>query len=154
MIARRTLFLAAPGLGLLLTRCGPAPPPPAVVEVHIKAGKDQNPDQGGTPVAVAVRLYSLNARGKFSGADIFALTERERATLAEEGAGSEETVMRPGENRTITLSPKSGVRFLGVAVLFRDIDRAIWRAVAPVAASGLTKLTLTITGNTAKLAPA
>ena len=152
MIARRT-FLATPGLALLLTRCGPAPPPPAVVEVHIKAGKDQNPDQSGTPVAVAVRLYSLNAPRKFSSADVFALTERERATLAEEGAGSEEAVLRPGENRTVTLSPKAGVRFLGVAVLFRDIDHATWRAVAPVAASGLTKLSLTISGNTAKLVP-
>lgn len=153
MIARRRL-LAIPGLGLLLTRCGPAPPPPAVVEVHIKAGKDQNPDAGGTPVAVAVRLYSLNAPGKFSAADVFALTERERATLGEEGAGSEEIVVRPGDDRTVTLSPKSGVRFLGVAVLFRDIDRATWRAVAPVKASGLTKLTLMIGANTAKLGPA
>ena len=46
MIARRML-LAGPGLALLLTRCGPAPPPPAVVDILIKAGKDQNPDASG-----------------------------------------------------------------------------------------------------------
>lgn len=153
MIARRML-LAGPGLALLLTRCGPAPPPPAVVDILIKAGKDQNPDASGAPVAVAVRLYSLNAAGRFSAADVFALLDRERATLAEEGAGSEEVVVRPGENRTMTLSPKTGVRFLGVAVLFREIDGAAWRAVAPVAASGPTKLVLTISGNKAKLVPA
>lgn len=153
MIARRML-LAAPALSWLLTRCGPAPPPPAVVDLHIKAGKDQNPDASGTPVAVAVRLYSLNAAGKFNAADAYALMDREKATLGEEGAGSEEVLVRPGENKSLTLSPKAGVRFLGVAVLFREIDHATWRAIAPVAASGPTKLRLTIDGTTAKLAPA
>ncbi len=152
MIARRQL-LAASAMSALLTRCGPAPPP-AVVEVTIKGGADQNPDPAGTPVAVAVRLYSLNAPGKFAAADAYALMDREKATLGEDGAGSEEVVVRPGETKTVTLSPKAGVRFLGVAVLFRDIDHAAWRARAPIAPSGLTKLVLSIAGTTAKLGKA
>lgn len=153
MIARRAL-LGAPAVSLLLAQCGPAPPPPAVVEVQIKSGKDQNPDTSGAPVAVAVRLYALNASGRFSGADVYALMERERATLGEESNGSEEAIIRPGENRKVTLNPKTGTRFLGVAVLFRDIDRATWRQLAPVFASGLTEFVLTINGATTKLEPA
>lgn len=150
MIDRRH-FLAAPAIALLAS-CG-GPPPPAVVELRLKAGADQNPDSTGRPVAVATRLYLLNAAGRFQGADIFALTERERATLGEDNAGMEEVVLRPGESREMKLHPRSGVRYLGAATLFRDIDRARWRALAPLAASGPTRLTLTIKGTQMTLAP-
>jgi type VI secretion system protein VasD len=100
---------------------------------------------------VAIRLFYLTATAKFERADVFALTEHERATLGEDSAGSEEFVLRPGESRSITRTPKSGVQFLGAAVLFRDIDSATWRMVQPVAASGPTHLRLAITGIKATL---
>lgn len=151
MIARR-LLLVVPAL-LLTATCG-GPPAPAMVELTIKASPDVNPNTAGTPVSVAVRLYSLNARGRFASADAYALMDRAAAVLGDESAGSEEIVVRPGETRKLTLTPKAGVQFLGVAVLFRDIDRAQWRAVAPIAASGLTRLALAIGRNTAVLEPA
>jgi type VI secretion system protein VasD len=80
--------------------------------------------------------------------------DRESTTLGDESAGSEEVVVRPGESRKLTLSPKPGVRFLGAVVLFRDIDRAQWRAIAPIATTGLTRLTLAIDRNKAVLEPA
>ncbi len=144
------LFPAA----LLLTRCGSSPPPPPALNLAIACGATQNPDASGRPSPVAVRLYYLNASAKFERADVFALTERESATLGADDAGSEEFVLRPGETRTIDRVPKAGVQFLGVTVLFRDIDHATWRAVQPVAASGPTRLALTTAGITAKLAPA
>jgi len=148
----RRLLLVVPAL-LLTGACG-GPPAPPMVELSIKASSDLNPNASGTPVSVAVRLYSLNARGRFASADAYALMDREAAVLSDERAGSEEVVVRPGETRMLTLAPKAGVRFLGVAVLFRDIDRAQWRAVAPIAASGLTRLALAIGNNTAVLGPA
>jgi len=151
MIARR-LLLVGPAL-LSVASCG-GPPAPAVVELSIRARADLNPDATGTPVSVAVRLYSLTARGRFSSADAYALMDRERATLGDESAGSEEVVVRPGETRNLTLAPKLGVRYLGVAVLFRDIDRAQWRAIASIATIGLTRLALTIGRNRAVLEPA
>jgi type VI secretion system protein VasD len=151
MIARR-LLLVAPAV-LLVASCG-GPPAPPVVDLTIRANPDINPNAAGTPVSVAVRLYSLNARGRFASADVYSLMQREAAALGTESAGSEEVVVRPGETRKITLAPKPGVRFLGVAVLFRDIDRAQWRAVAPIAESGLTRLALSIGGNRAALVSA
>ncbi len=50
--------------------------------------------------------------------------------------------MRPGETRTVTRELKPGVQLIGVVVLFRDIDHAQWRAVAPVGISGPTRLIL------------
>ncbi|MBV9785346.1 MAG: type VI secretion system lipoprotein TssJ [Acidisphaera sp.] len=152
MIRRRSLLLVP--AALVLTRCAAPPPPPAVLELAISAGPDINPNVAGKPAAVAVRLFQLNATAKFERADVFALTERERATLGDDTAGSEEFVLSPGENRTITRELKKGVQFIGIAVLFRDIDHAKWRAMAPVAASGPSKLTLKLAGITATLASA
>ena len=147
MIGRRPLLLT-PAL-VLIASCGP--PPPAMVDLTVKASPDLNRNQAGTPLAVAVRLYTLNARARFTSADAYALMERDRAVLGDEGARSEEFVVRPGETRKVTLAPKPDVRFLGVAVLFQDIDRAQWRAIAPIAASGTTRLVLAVGSNKAVL---
>ncbi|HEY6981153.1 type VI secretion system lipoprotein TssJ [Reyranella sp.] len=147
MIGRR-LLLAAPALALV-TGCGP-PAPPAV-DLTVKASPDLNRSEAGTPLSVAVRLYSLNERGRFASADAYALMDHERAVLGPDGARSEEIVLRPGETRKLVLAPKPGSRYLGVAVLFHDIDRAQWRAVAPIAASGSTRLVLAIGSNRAEL---
>lgn len=149
MIARRKLLLASSTLPL--AGCGGGPPEPAIVDLTIRASSNINPNAAGTPVAVAVRVYSLMNRGRFSSADAYALMERESATLGDESAGMEEAVMRPGETRKLTLNPKMGVRYIGVAVLFREIDRSQWRAIASIAPVGLTRLTLTISGTRADL---
>lgn len=150
MIDRRRLLLAAMPAALLAEGCG-GPPAPPVVEVTIRANSDINPNPAGTPVSVAVRLYSLNARGKFESADVYSLMQREAQTLGTESAGSEEVVVRPGEIRKVTLMPKPAVRFIGVAVLFRDIDRAQWRMVAPIAETGQSRFTISISGTRAAL---
>lgn len=150
---RRRLVLATPAL--LLARCGaPPPPPPPVLNLTIKGGADQNPDTAGRAVPVSVRLFFLGGTGKFEAADVFALTERERATLGEDVVGSEGVIVRPGETVAIEREMKPAAKFLGVAVLFRDIDGAKWRVSQPIAPSGSTKLLLTTSGNTATLAPA
>jgi type VI secretion system protein VasD len=150
VIARR-LLLVTPALALVAS-CGP--PPPAAVDLAIKASPDLNRNQAGTPLSVAVRLYSLNDRSRFATADAYGLMSRENAVLGDERAGSEEIVVRPGETRNVTMAPKPGVRYLGVAVLFHDIDRAQWRAIAPIAASGTTRLVLAIGSNKAELGAA
>lgn len=149
MIARRGLILLPLAA---LAGCAAPPPPPAVLHLTIKGAPDQNPDPSGHPAPVAVRLYQLAAPGRFTGAGVFALIDREAATLGAEALASEEIVLRPGQTLHLTRTLKPGTQFIGVAVLFRDIDRAHWRAVVPVAASGPTDLTLTVSGLSAALA--
>ena len=151
MIGRRLLLAAVPA-SVLVEGCG-GPPAPPVVDVTIRATPDINPNPAGTPVSVAVRLYSLNARGRFESADVYSLMQREAQTLGTESMGFEEVVVRPGESRKVTLMPKPGVRFIGIAVLFRDIDRAQWRMVAPIAESGLSRFAISISGTRAALVP-
>jgi type VI secretion system protein VasD len=149
VITRRALM----ALITVIVAVGAAPPPPpAVLTLTIAAGSDQNPDPSGRPAPVAIRLFELNGNAKFERADVFALTEHEQQTLGDEGQGSEEFVLRPGEKRTVTRELKKGVQFVGIAVLFRDIDRSRWRVVAPVGVSGPTKLMLRVNGLNAALA--
>lgn len=150
MTTRRALLLVA----MLAARCGaPSPPPPAVLELSLNAGRDQNPGPDGQPSPVAVRLYQLKASAAFERADWYALTERERMTLGEDAVSVEEFVLLPGETTNMTRPLKSGVQFIGVAAGLRDIDHASWRSVQPVAASGANKLVFRTSGLNVTLAP-
>jgi type VI secretion system protein VasD len=157
MTSRRALLVGP--VVLLAARCGksppppPPPPPPPTLELSIACGPNVNPNDAGAAAPVAVRLFFLTADARFQRSDVFALTDREKATLAEEETSSEEIMVRPNEHRTVKSELAKGVRFLGVAVLFRDIDRAQWRAVAPLTASGPNRLTLKIDGIEVSLAP-
>jgi type VI secretion system protein VasD len=134
----------------MITGCGGAPAP-AVVDLAITAGRDLNQDAAGTPRSVAVRVYGLTSRARFSTADAFALMDRDKQVLADEGSLAEEVVIKPGETRKLTLMPKPGVHYIGTVVLFQDIDRARWRAVAAIAPEGLTRLALVVGRNSSQL---
>jgi type VI secretion system protein VasD len=142
MISRR--FLLPLVAGAVLAHCAPPPKPPAVLTLTMIGSADQNPDSSGKASPVAVRIYQLTQTAKFERADVFALTEREQQTLGQDSAGSQEFVLSPGETQTKTFELKNGVQAVGIVVLYRDIDRAQWRAVAPVATSGPTNLTLNV----------
>jgi type VI secretion system protein VasD len=123
------------------------------LELQLVGGADQNPDTAGLAAPVAVHVFQLSGMARFERANVFALIEREQQTLGADSLASEELVLAPKEHRTIRRELKHGAQFLAVAVLFRDIDHATWRASAPVAANGLSDLTLTTKGVTATLAP-
>lgn len=138
--ATRRLLLG--GAAATFCTAGGQPPPP-VVDLTIVIGAAVNPGIDGRPLPVAVRIYLLSAAGRFEAADVFALIEREPATLGAELIAREELTFPPGSTRQITREADSRTRFLGAAVLFRDIDRARWKAIAPVASTGTTRLRLT-----------
>ena len=54
--------------------------------------------------------------------------------LAAELIGREDVVLRPGETRALKKPLSPDTRFIGVMVAFRELERARWRAVVPVAA--------------------
>jgi len=141
MIPRRPLLLLP---ALLLTRCGAPPKPPPVLTITMIGSAEQNPDTAGKPAPVAVRIYQLTATAKFERGDVFALTEHEQQALGQDDAGSQEFVLSPSETQTKTFELKPGVTAIGVVVLYRDIENAQWRADAPAAGSGPTKLVLNV----------
>lgn len=149
---RRSFLASAILLPLLASACA-APPPPPELDLAIAAGADQNPDATKNPAPVKIFIYQLASGAKFERADVFALTERDKATLGEDLLAADAIVVAPGEQRAVKKQLKTGTQVLGVVVLFRDIDHATWRQMAKVAASGTTALKLTTKGITATLAP-
>lgn len=129
---------------LALARCGGAPPPP-VLYLTISGTAGQNPDAAGQASPVAVRVYQLSGTAKFEQSDVFALKDNEAKTLGTEAAaGSQEYLIAPGDTRKVTINLKPMVSSIGVAVLYRDIDHAKWRATAPANASGPTTLSAAV----------
>ena len=53
-------------------------------------------------------------------------------------------MLKPSEKQEMKQDLKPGTKALGVVVWFYDIDNAKWRASAPVAANGPTKLALNV----------
>lgn len=113
----------------------------------------QNPDPSGAGAPLAISVFYLNRTDSFDRADFFALTERDKQTLGADEAGSEIFVLVPGETHTLGRALKPGVRAVGIAAQFRDIDRATWRVSAPVSDSGPTRLTLTVGKRSVSLTP-
>lgn len=136
----------------VLAGCASPPPPPPALALTITGGANQNPDPSGTAAPVAVRIIQLTSTGSFMRADVFALINREQATLGADDLGSEEVLVAPGQTVTVSHPLKPGVNALGIAVLFRDIDHATWRLTAPVPSTGTVKLKLTTNGLVATLA--
>lgn len=154
MTTRRRSLLLLPTL-LALSYCAPpSPKPPAVLTLTAIGAAAQNPGPSGSPAPVEIWVFLLNNTSKFDRADVFALTEHDKATLGEDEAGSDTFVLAPGETHTVTRTLKPGVQAVGIVALYRDIDGATWRAAAPVADSGPTKLTLNVGKLAVSLAPA
>jgi type VI secretion system VasD/TssJ family lipoprotein len=124
-----------------------------VLDLIVTGSAGQNPDPSGTSAPVAVHLYELASTQKFERADIFALVEHEQATLGNDLLASSDFVLLPSGKREIRQDLKPGTGALGVVVLFQKIDQAQWRATAPVAATGLTRLVMSVGSLSLSLKP-
>lgn len=137
---------------LVLAGCASPPPPPPVLTLEITGSAGQNPDPAGTGTTVAVRVYELAATGKFQAADVYTLTGNEAAALGTDELGSStQYLLAPGQKLSQTLNLPPGVNFVGVAVLFREINQSAWKLTAPVAAHGPTRISVQVRGLQASL---
>jgi len=140
-------------LGLALWGCGSKPPPPAIVQLTAKAGTSVNPDADSRASPVILRIYQLTATDTFEKADFFQLYDKDAATLGSDLVGRDQLALAPGDTKTISIEFKPAAKFIGVIAAFRSLDRATWRADAPVPANKTTKLAVTVDGLVVKLGP-
>ena len=143
---RRTIFGLLPALAALLAlaQCAPAPKPPPVLFLTIAGSADQNPDSSGKAAPVAVRVYQLGGTAKFEQTDVFALMDNATKILGPDLVGSQEFLIAPNETKKVTIDLKPMVSAIGIAIMYRDIDNAKWRATAKAADSGPTRLNAAI----------
>jgi type VI secretion system protein VasD len=131
-----------------LADCGKTPPatPPALPPITIAApekakvkasmtltaAKDVNPDAGGTPKPIVVRIYTLRADTAFVAADFFALLNDDEKTLGAEMITHDEYVLDPGDSKSVDITIPDEARFVAVFAGFRDFRNAKpWRVAIP-----------------------
>jgi type VI secretion system protein VasD len=68
----------------------------------------------------------------FGKADFMALYQGDIAVLGNELVVRDEFVLQPGESRPYPRTLAPDTRFIGLLGIFRDIERAVWRASVAV----------------------
>ena len=139
---RRTALIAAAmtAAGLVLSGClagagGAAgsivsklmEPGPTRLDAKVVAESDLNPDYGGRPSPLVVRIYELKNTVAFENADFFKLYESDVGTLEADLINREEFQLKPGDRKEFEQELDPATAYLGVLAAYRDIDNAVWR---------------------------
>jgi len=141
LIGNLTLAAGIGILSLCMAGCGskpPKPPPPTKADLVVAA--DVNPDVGGRPSPIVVRLYQLKEEGAFNSASYFALTDKEQEALGPSLVSREEYELKPGETRELVLKIPPEARYLGAIAGYRDLNNSKWKALSPAPETGLLEL--------------
>lgn len=146
LLERRRLLLAS-GLvaGASLSGCAMLGfGGPATLKANVVAGAQVNPDSRKRPSPVVVRVFELKTSTLFEQADFVSLFEKEQAVLGAELVSREEFVLRPGETKPINKPLSPDTKFIGVMAAFRELERARWRVIVPVAAGKKNVMDITL----------
>lgn len=128
-------------------------PEPTRVEITLTAREDVNPNADGSPSLIVTRLFILRGQGAFATTDFFALWNSEQAVLARDLISREELVLKPGQTTTVASVVDTEARILGVAAAYQDIDRATWRAWAPLAEGQVNAYKIELANRAVSLQP-
>lgn len=137
---RRTAWAAA-ACAVWLVACASAPSP-TPLSGSITGASDLNPSVNQRPSPVLLRVYELKSPTAFDKADFMALYQADQATLGGDLVGREEIMLNPGEIRPYKKLAAPETRYIGVVAAYRNLERATWRAVAPLAAGREQKLVI------------
>ena len=124
----------------------PAKPDPTVVTVSLAATNTINVDARNRANPVVVRLYLLKNSAAFDVADFFSLFDKDMEVLGDAVVAHDEIVLKPGETRALDPKVADGAKVIAVLAAFRDVNRAAWRATAPVVANRTNEVTVSLDG--------
>ncbi len=136
---RAGLTLALAAAAVVLGGCK-STPKPARLEGSIVAAAGLNPSVNNRPSPLLLRIYELRSQTAFNQADFMSLYQSDQATLAADLVVREEFMLQPGETRPYNKQLSPETRFVAVIAVYRNLERATWRAVVPVAPSKTHKL--------------
>ena len=111
-----------------------SPPKPVVTAVSgsIEGSPRLNPSVNQRPSPLLMRLYELRTPAAFSSADFMALYQSDQAALATDMVAREEFMLQPGETRALRKTLAADTRYIGVLGIYRNLEKATWRAVVPI----------------------
>jgi len=151
---RRVLWMLAAVSAL--SACGmfgkPPPPPPkqTSLEMTLAAGSQVNPNVERRASPVVVRIFDLKTSAGFDAANFDGLfdRDRDRQTLAAELVARDEFVLKPGEARKIDRPLAPETKVIGVAVAFRELERATWRTSVAIKPNTRNRINVALDGVT------
>jgi type VI secretion system protein VasD len=112
---------------LALSVAGCVQETPTTLSASLAASADVNPDPGGRPSPVVVRVYELRNLKAFDSAGFFDIYEDAQTVLGPDMLNWSEVRLAPGESRQLNLQLHSDTRFLGVVAGYQAIDDSRWR---------------------------
>jgi type VI secretion system protein VasD len=134
-----------------------SPPKPVITNLTatVSASQNSNPDSRNRPSPVVVRVYELRSTAAFNQADFFSLHDKERETLANDLVARDEFTLRPGESVPLNREIKGETKHVAVIAVFRELERSVWRASAPIAVGSNNRTTISVDGRnvTVSVAP-
>lgn len=128
------------GLALLAAGCGTPPPAPTTVQLAVAGTADMN-----NAAPTKVQVFYLASAAKFQTADYFALAQNAGAALGQDLVAQDEYIVTPGGSVKDAKSFAVPVTHVGVVAGFRDISRAAWRGVAPLAPNAPNPVAVSVT---------
>jgi type VI secretion system protein VasD len=139
----------------MLGACGlfgggaPKEPKETTLEMTLAAGNQLNPNAQRRPSPVVVRVFDLKTPAGFDAATYEGLFERDRETLAADLVARDEFTLNPGEGKKVPERKLAAeTKVLGVAVGFRELERAVWRATVPVKPNTKNRISVALDGVT------
>lgn len=120
---RMPLVVATVVLLVALAGCSPR------VDLSMAATPEINPAPSGDPLSVVVRLYQLDDDTPFLEADFDDLLAGDEDALGDAMLAREEYVVRPDEQKNVTVDMEEDATHAAVAVLYRRPDSDRWRVI-------------------------
>jgi type VI secretion system protein VasD len=118
------------------------------VEMTISTGNQLNPNSQRRPSPVAVRVFDLKTPAGFDGATYEGLFEKDRETLANDVVARDDFTLNPGESKKIERKIAPETKVLGIAVGFRELDRATWRTTVTLKPNAKNRVSVLLDGVT------
>jgi len=146
----RRLFFCIP-IALSMVLLAGCPKEPVKVNMVLNAATNVNPDAGGQPLSVVVRIYQLKDKGRIEAADYNAIWKSDRETLSDDLLERQERVVQPGTQEMLEIQANPMANYLAAVALFRNPSGDTWRRIIPISKNRAQKLTFTLRENTIEL---
>lgn len=117
---------------------------PVSLQGQISAAAKINPDVGGRPSPVAVKLYQLQEPGSFETADFFTLWRTPGAALEADLVSTTDLAIAPGKEHEFAEEIEPATRFVGVVAAFREVELSRWRALEKLPGDDLEDYSLVV----------
>jgi type VI secretion system protein VasD len=122
--------------------------PPRIVSIRLHAATTLNSGNGGPPLALVARVYTLRQAEAFERVPYAGFTDAqtERESLGADLLGVKEVLLIPGQHYEVQEKVSREAGFIGIVALFRAPDGQRWRAAFPAAAAEQSGITLGLHG--------